>query len=43
MKAENENRRTKRKEIQFSEAEYAAVEQKANAAHLSVAASARQQ
>lgn len=42
MKAENENRRTKRKEIQFSEAEYAAVEQKANAAHLSVAAFIRE-
>ncbi len=32
MKTENENKRTKRKEIQFSEAEYAVVEKKANAA-----------
>lgn len=37
MKTENENKRTKRKEIQFSETEYAAVEKKANAARLSVA------
>ena len=29
MKTENENKRTKRKEIQFSEVEYAVVEQKA--------------
>ena len=42
MKAENDNKRTKRKEIQFSEAEYAAVEQKANAARLSVAAFIRE-
>ena len=38
MKTGNENKRTKRKEIQFSETEYAAVEKKANAARLSVAA-----
>ena len=38
MKIENRNKRTKRKEIQFNEAEYAVVEQKANAARLSVAA-----
>ena len=42
MKTENENKRTKRKEIQFSEAEYAAVEKKANAARLSVAAFIRE-
>lgn len=42
MKAENDNKRTKRKEIQFSKAEYAAVEQKANAARLSVAAFIRE-
>ena len=42
MKAENDNKRTKRKEIQFSEAEYAIVEQKANAARLSVAAFIRE-
>lgn len=38
MKTGNENKRTKRKEIQFSETEYAAVEKKANAARQSVAA-----
>ena len=38
MKVENDNKRTKRKEIQFNETEYAIVEQKANAARLSVAA-----
>ena len=38
MKTENENKRTKRKEIQFSESEYAIIEKKANAARLSVAA-----
>ena len=42
MKTENENKRTKRKEIQFSETEYAAVEKKANAARLSVAAFIRE-
>ena len=42
MKVENDNKRTKRKEIQFSEAEYAVVEQKANAARLSVAAFIRE-
>lgn len=42
MKTENENKRTKRKEIQFSEAEYTAIEKKANAAHLSVAAFIRE-
>ena len=42
MKTENENKRTKRKEIQFSEVEYAVVEQKANAARLSVAAFIRE-
>ena len=42
MKTENENKRTKRKEIQFSEAEYAAIEKKANAARLSVAAFIRE-
>ena len=42
MKAENDNKRTKRKEIQFSEVEYATVEQKANAARLSVAAFIRE-
>jgi len=42
MKTENGNKRTKRKEIQFSEAEYAVVEQKANAARLSVAAFIRE-
>ena len=36
------NKRTKRKEIQFNEAEYAVVEQKANAARLSVAAFIRE-
>ena len=36
MKAENWNKRTKRKEIQFSDEEYIAVEQKASAArHIS--------
>ena len=42
MKTENGNKRTKRKEIQFNEAEYAVVEQKANAARLSVAAFIRE-
>lgn len=42
MKTENGNKRTKRKEIQFNEAEYAIVEQKANAARLSVAAFIRE-
>ena len=42
MKTENENKRTKRKEIQFSEAEYVTVEKKANAARLSVAAFIRE-
>ena len=42
MKTGNENKRTKRKEIQFSETEYAAVEKKANAARLSVAAFIRE-
>ena len=42
MKTENENKRTKRKEIQFSEAEYAVIEKKANAARLSVAAFIRE-
>ena len=42
MKTENENKRTKRKEIQFSEAEYSTVEKKANAARLSVAAFIRE-
>lgn len=42
MKTENENKRTKRKEIQFSEAEYTAIEKKANAARLSVAAFIRE-
>ena len=42
MKTENENKRNKRKEIQFSEAEYATVEKKANAARLSVAAFIRE-
>ena len=42
MKTENENKRTKRKEIQFNETEYAVVEQKANAARLSVAAFIRE-
>ena len=42
MKAENENKRTKRKEIQFSESEYAVIEKKANAARLSVAAFIRE-
>ena len=42
MKVENDNKRTKRKEIQFSEAEYAVVEQKANATRLSVAAFIRE-
>lgn len=34
MKAENWNKRTKRKEIQFSDEEYIAVEQKASAARI---------
>ena len=42
MKTENENKRTKRKEIQFSESEYAVIEKKANAARLSVAAFIRE-
>ena len=42
MKTENENKRTKRKEIQFSETEYAVIEKKANAARLSVAAFIRE-
>ena len=42
MKTGNENKRTKRKEIQFSEAEYTAIEKKANAARLSVAAFIRE-
>ena len=42
MKTENGNKRTKRKEIQFNEAKYAVVEQKANAARLSVAAFIRE-
>lgn len=42
MKTENENKRTKRKEIQFNEAEYVTVEKKANAARLSVAAFIRE-
>ena len=42
MKSENENKRTKRKEIQFSETEYAVIEKKANAARLSVAAFIRE-
>lgn len=42
MKTENENKRTKRKEIQFSEAEYAVIEKKANTARLSVAAFIRE-
>ena len=42
MKTENENKRTKRKKIQFSESEYAAIEKKANAARLSVAAFIRE-
>ena len=42
MKAENENKRTKRKEIQFSESEYVVIEKKANAARLSVAAFIRE-
>ena len=42
MKTENENKRTKRKEIQFSESEYAIIEKKANAARLSVAAFIRE-
>ena len=42
MKTENENKLTKRKEIQFSESEYAVIEQKANAARLSVAAFIRE-
>lgn len=42
MKTENENKRTKRKEIQFSESEYAMIEKKANAARLSVAAFIRE-
>lgn len=42
MKAENWNKRTKRKEIQFSDEEYIAVEQKASAARIPVAAYIRQ-
>ena len=42
MKTKHENKRTKRKEIQFSEAEYIAIENKANAARLSVAAFIRE-
>lgn len=42
MKVENDNKRTKRKEIQLSEAEYTAIEKKANAARLSVAAFIRE-
>jgi len=42
MKTENENKRTKRKEIQFSESEYAMIEKKANAARLSMAAFIRE-
>ena len=42
MKTENENKRTKHKEIQLSEAEYTAIEKKANAARLSVAAFIRE-
>ena len=42
MKTENENKRTKRKEIQFSESEYAIIEKKANAARLSAAAFIRE-
>lgn len=38
MKVENGNKRTKRKEIQFSDEEYAVVEQKVNAARIPVAA-----
>ena len=42
MKVENGNKRTKRKEIQFSDEEYIAVEQKASAARIPVAAYIRQ-
>ena len=42
MKTENKDKRTKRKEIQFSEPEYAVIEKKANAARLSVAAFIRE-
>ena len=42
MRAENWNKRTKRKEIQFSDEEYIAVEQKASAARIPVAAYIRQ-
>ena len=42
MKTENENKRTKRKEIQFSDSEYAVIEKKANAARLTVAAFIRE-
>ena len=42
MKVENGNKRTKRKEIQFSYEEYIAVEQKASAARIPVAAYIRQ-
>lgn len=42
MKTGNDNKRTKRKEIQFSESEYAMIEKKANAARLSMAAFIRE-
>ena len=42
MKVEHGNKRTKRKEIQFSYEEYIAVEQKASAARIPVAAYIRQ-
>lgn len=42
MKVENGNKRTKRKEIQFSDEEYAVVERKANAARMPVAAFIRE-
>ena len=42
MKVENGNKRTKRKEIQFSDEKYIAVEQKASAARIPVAAYIRQ-
>lgn len=42
MKVENANKRTKRKEIQFSDEEYAVVERKANAARMPVAAFIRE-
>ena len=41
MKTDN-NKRTKRKEIQFSDSEYAVIEKKANAARLAVAAFIRE-